>query len=511
MAFSPSSSHRLRQAYFLLAFLSPFSFAYTPPATPNLPLSFEFLGPTAEADSTAFYNTQCDSDNFSWYGTDWFCAVGDPTNQVCYVKMAYHSSDVNNCQFYTPPDLPDPNLTPDVLSQGSGDNQKLIEKLELMRIGQFNKMIDDTRYQDSDLALSKQTNSLLASLGRTLSYANDNRSIVDAINTWGSSHMIETKEQFLQNSLYRNKQDAENKAMLQQEIGGIGFKLNLMHDTLNNIQNNGSTGGGGGGDAYYYDELGNINATLNSISNATSNLYGLSGNMAGQASNIIGNLSQAINSSSATEQSLLTAINDSIKALGGGDVGDNSAIVDQLIESNNSLSDITLRMRDIENAIGKSEKSIVDAIGEGGNGSDPDSVLVTGCEAFVCSTDSPQCYIARKEWETRCQSISNDLSASNSIDSAVSSFNDYINNPDSDVKNLDAGTVDIKQFTNHYNSSNGVNLGGSDTCPPPYVIDAKITTFTLDLTPFCDLATVIRFFLIAFASVASGLMIVKYH
>lgn len=110
----------LHKAGFFLALFSFPLFAYTPPATPNLPLSFEFLGSNAEAESTAFYNTQCDSNNYSWYGTDWFCAVGDPSNPVCYVKMAYFSSDVNHCQTYVPPEQPTPFLEPDTFTEKGG-------------------------------------------------------------------------------------------------------------------------------------------------------------------------------------------------------------------------------------------------------------------------------------------------------------------------------------------------------------------------------------------------------
>lgn len=489
MAFSPSSSHRLHTAYFLLvASFSANVLAYTPPATPNLPLFFEFTGANAVSESTDFYNSQCDSDSFSWYGVDWFCATGDPSNPVCQVKMAYHSTDVNSCQNSSPPLPPEPNLTPDVIQNGSGDNQKLIEKLELIRIGQFNKLVDDGLYQDTDLSLARQTNSLLSSLSRTLSYANDNRSVVDAINTWGATNWNESRNQFAQNNVYRTQQDADSKATFLQEMGYIGMKLNYMHDTLYSIDN--KSGSGGGSTDY------------------THILNGIADDLAYLKFDIIGSL----NSNAELERDLLAQLNASIKSL-GGTPSDNSAIVDQLIDSNNSLSDITLRMRDIENAIGKSEQSIVDAIGNGGSGSgsDPDAITENGCVTFVCSTNSPQCYIAKKEWESRCKASSDEIAAQNAIDSAKTSLDDFINSTDSDIQNLDAGTVDIKQFTNHYNSSNGVNFGGSDTCPPPYVVDAKITTFTLDLTPFCDLATVIKFFLIAFASIASGLMIVKYH
>lgn len=521
MAFSPSRTYRLRSAYFLLAFLSPFVFGYTPPATPNLPLSFEFLGSNAEAESTEFYNSQCDSNNFSWYGTDWFCAVGDPTNQVCYVKMAYHSSDVNNCQTYVPPEQPEPELISDTFTSTGGNNQNLIRKLELMRIQDFNQNHIDRQYQNTDLALSRQNNSLLSSLARSLQYANDNRSIVDAINTMRGSIVNQLDNNHVADYNYNFQQDEKEKVMFEREMGFIGTKLNYMHDTLESIDNKSGSGSGSGSDYsavldYIANSVGNL-STLSTISNNTSSIDGINNILSGQ---ILSLLSKIANSDSGgggnaqlemqklemmMQQYLqLEKINtslDSIKS-NSGDSFDDSAILEHFTEANNQLSDIILRMRDIENAIGE--------VGNG-NGSDTDSISENGCVSFQCTSNTPACYIARKEWEKSCSAISENNSNDDNVNSLTNQLSDFVNHPDSDIKNLDAGTVDIKQFTNHYNSLNGVNFGGSDTCPPPYVIDAKITTFTLDLTPFCDLATVIKFFLIAFASVASGLMIVKYH
>ncbi|MEL4257710.1 virulence factor TspB C-terminal domain-related protein [Shewanella xiamenensis] len=477
MAFSPSRSHRLRTAYFLLAAsISANVLAYTPPATPNLPLFYEFTGANAVSESTDFYNSQCDADNFSWYGVDWFCATGDPTNPVCQVKMAYHSTDVNACQDSSTPEFPDPNLTPDIVQNGSGDNQKLIEKLELMRISQFNKMVDDGIYQDTDLSLARQTNSLLSSLGRTLSYANDNRSIVDAINRWGATLQVnaqnvwQTEQEFWVNRHRLEDFNFDNR------LGGISSQLTELSGLQSSMQQlvNNTAGGGSGGST-------DLTATNRMLGNIEELFYDFR--------NYYGYLESFDSYMKGDRDSLLTEINNSINALGD----DNSAVVEQLLDANSNLNDI------------------VEAIGKGGDGSNPDAISENGCAAFSCSSDSPECYIARKEWENLCKTTSDELTTKNSLDAAQSNITDFINSPDSDIKNIEAGTVDIKQFTNHYNSSNGVNFGGSDTCPPPYTIDAKITTFTLDLTPFCDLATVIKFFLIAFASVASGLMIVKYH
>ncbi|AXH74874.1 MAG: hypothetical protein [Inoviridae sp.] len=505
MAISSVCLARLRSAHILLTLpllsslfaVSTAYAAYTPPETPDVPLYFEFTGLNAEAEADEFRTSQCDSNLFSWYSTGQICAVGDPTNPTCSVWMAYHATDVNQCKGYELPEQPTPLLEPDVLTENGGNNQNLINKLELMRIQDFNKNFSDGQYQGKDISLTRQTNSLLSSLSRSLQYSNDNRSVVDAINTWGSSHMIETQKQYLENTLYRNKQDAENKVLFGEEMGLLGRKLNYMHDTLIGIENKTGSGGTGSGND------GDYMPALNYIANSIGNLSSLS-TIANNTSSIpaINNiLSGSINSNI---EKIATEIAKPV---------DNSLIVDQLIEANDGLTDIVIRMRDIESAIGKSEKGIVDAIienGSGGDGTDPDIVSESGCTAFSCSTDSPECYIARKAWERSCAIANNDTDGQGVVDSLVSSLKDYNDSPDSDINNIDAGTVDTSALMNKYTDANGVNFGGSDTCPPPYFVDAGITSFTLDLKPFCDLAGVIRVLLIAFATIASGLMVVKY-
>jgi len=470
------SNRGLHKAGFFLTLFSTSLFAYTPPATPNLPLFYEFTGANAVSESTDFYNSQCDADNYSWYGVDWFCATGDPTNPICQVKMAYHSSDVNNCQSYIPPDLPDPNLTPDELQEGTGSNKNLIEKLELMRIAQFNKLVDDGLYQDKDLALSKQTNSLLNSLNHTLSYANDNRSIVDAINQWGatlqvnSQNLAQSEREFWANRFHLEDFNFDNR------LGGISSQLTELSGLQSSMQQlvNNTAGGGSGGSTdltLTNRMLGNIEELFYDFRNYYGYLESFDSYMKGE------------------RYSLLTDINDSIKALGGGD---NSAVVEQLVDANSNLTDI------------------VDAIGKGGDGSNPDAISENGCAAFSCSSDSPECYIARKAWERSCAASKNETDGQGLIDSLVSSVKDYTESPDGDIQNIDAGVINTDSLLNKYTNDNGFNAGGQKTCPEPLALDIGVTVLYLNLTPMCDLAAVISFFVIATAMLSSGLAIAKY-
>ncbi|MGI2221242.1 virulence factor TspB C-terminal domain-related protein [Shewanella oncorhynchi] len=485
MAISSLCLARLRSAYILLNLLPILvvlpSYAYTPPATPNLPLSFEFLGSNAEAESIAFYNTQCDSNNYSWYGTDWFCAVGDPSNPVCYVKMAYHSTDLNNCTNPIPEPLPQLPVGTDAYQNGTGSSQNMASLIKAISEANWTQLSEANSLSRDILTANKHSNNLTSQILQTMNRTGD-RAIVDAINSWGSTNHLEMRSQFEQDNHYKVREEQRAKELNESFNKPWDYQGGMVQD-IDAI-------------AFYTDAN---NSRLNWL-----------------ADWVIPNVATVINNSassdSSLERSLLIQIEDAIYSLadtGNGTPSDNTAIVDQLVESNNSLSDITLRMRDIENAIGKSEKSIVDAL-DGIEGGSPDSADSVGCASFTCSANTSQCYIARKQWESSCAIIADNKSNQETATSLKNQLSDFVGSPDSDIQNIDAGTVDTTKFMNKYTNSNGVNFGGADSCPPPYVVDAGITSFTLDLQPFCDLAGVIRFLLIAFATVAAGLMVVKY-
>ena len=484
----------LHKAGFFLALFSFPLFAYTPPATPDLPLSYEFLGSNAEAESTAFYNTQCDSNNFSWRGVDWACAVGDPANPICYVKMAYHATDVNKCQDSggtdPDPENPDPqNPDPDSLQ---ASNPHILHPTafttELRDIHKdlgivYDAILKGARQSSyTKTAINEQTSSIardLAELTRHVDLSGDGiytvlqemRTDINAQTNWVSQNQMIL---------------AESKNLLK------------------SIDSKTGSGSGGGSDwpvDEFLTQIYRIGGSVGNISSNTSDLKGFHGTIQGMN----GMLSYIM----PEQTNILKDINASIKSL-GGTPSDNSAIVDQLVESNNSLSDITLRMRDIENAIGKSEKSIVDAIGKGGDGTDPDSVSSTGCASFQCSSDSPSCFIARKEWERSCALSQTETDGKGLVDSLVSSVKQYNESPDSDIQNIDAGVINTDALLNKYTNANGFNAGGQQTCPAPLPLDIGIAVLHLDLSPMCDLAAVISWFVIATAMLSSGLAIAKY-
>ena len=488
------SNRGLHKAGFLLALFSTSIFAYNPPATPGVEIPFDFTGPTAEPEAALFYNTSCDSEYYSWHGSNMVCATGDPQNVFCTVWMVYYDTDVFDCQSGKGGGDPDPNPDPD-----PDPNPDSLQPKPWLPTP-FTTELKDLH---TDLGL-----------------------VYDAILKGArQSSYTKTAIDMLDGQVFRGFTSLN--ASVNEVSSGISYGTSVLRsdiqlaDTHNQILLNNvvdaikSQSGGGGGSSYgdympALNHIANAVGNLSSIVDATSNLYGLNSNLAGQAQYIEGSISNAVRTSSDSEKALLTAINESIKSLGGGEGGDNSAVVEQLIESNNSLSDITIRMRDIENAIGKSEASIVDAIGKGGNGSDPDAISANGCEAFSCSTDSPQCFIARKEWEKSCATVKNEADAQGLIDSLVTSVKEYTESPDGDIQNIDAGVINTDSLLNKYTNDNGFNAGGQKTCPEPLAVDIGVTVLYINLTPMCDLAAVISFFVIATAMLSSGLAIAKY-
>lgn len=466
----------LYKACFLLAISAPALSAYTPPATPNLPLYFEFTGLNSEAEANEFRISQCDSDNFSWYSTGLICSVGDPTNPTCSVWMAYHSTDVNKCQTYVPPEVPEIPQVPygtDEFVNGSGNTSGLMEYLKVRfdYDHRFNTELSSLMTSNRDA--NTTTNSLLQQMNSLLGKTFDNSNVVNAINSTGrilEIRLNDIRDNAADKNFWRVRHQLEDFNFSNQmggitsqltELGGLKYNVNEINNSLKGIASSDTQ----------------IISKLSSIGNSVSYIEGLSNSIDYAALDIVA----GAHSDSDKEQSLLTSINESIAAL--------------------------------QNTVADSSNNIIDSIADnssGGEGSNPDSISETGCTAFSCSTDSPECYIARKAWERSCAATKNESDGQGIIDSLVSSVKDYNDSPDGDIQNIDAGSINTDALLNKYTNENGFNAGGQQTCPAPLPLDIGITVLYLDLAPMCDLAAVISWFVIATAMLSSGLAIAKY-
>ncbi|EOX3453015.1 virulence factor TspB C-terminal domain-related protein [Vibrio cholerae] len=142
--------------------------------------------------------------------------------------------------------------------------------------------------------------------------------------------------------------------------------------------------------------------------------------------------------------------------------------------------------------------------GSGGEGEgEGSSVSGASCDAFECKGDAVVCYIAKKQWEEACgveKAKRDDLpKITGSIDKIIT---------DHPLDDLNAGTLNVDSVMNKY--TNGGGLTVSKACPAPDVVTTSLGSFTLNYSPFCDLAKVFHFFLVSLALVGSALLIAKY-
>ncbi|WP_256384532.1 virulence factor TspB C-terminal domain-related protein [Photobacterium toruni] len=199
---------------------------------------------------------------------------------------------------------------------------------------------------------------------------------------------------------------------------------------------------------------------------------------------------------------------DNDGVIGGGDVAGNLAgIVENTARTNESVVQNTNTIGDKLDGI---EKAIKDGNGngtgggggDGGNGNE--GVNGETCESFVCDGSAIQCYIAKRLWLEKCDIVG---VFDKYEDGAVDGINTFIK--ENSIENIEAGTLDINKMLNHYNGSNGVSTGG--TCPAPLVISLNdYGSFNVKFDYLCDLAVIVKVFLMIAATTSVGLMFAKY-
>jgi hypothetical protein len=211
------------------------------------------------------------------------------------------------------------------------------------------------------------------------------------------------------------------------------------------------------------------------------------------------------------DASIVQKLDVSNKYLENIDVG-----IDNLIQANNNnnkelISYQKFILGELQNGIGG---------GGGGGGSpgegecDPDTEECSGdgntvkenaCTEFTCEGDNIACYLARREWEKKCQ-VEDFINPEGDGSKIMDEFTKFIDeNP---VENIESGELDVGRIMNKYTNGNGLEITAG--CPAPRIVDAKIASFTVNYEPFCDLALVINWFLISLSMVGATLLISKY-
>lgn len=142
--------------------------------------------------------------------------------------------------------------------------------------------------------------------------------------------------------------------------------------------------------------------------------------------------------------------------------------------------------------------------GSGGEGEgEGSSISGASCDAFECKGDAVVCYIAKKQWEEACGV---EKAKRDDLPKITGGIDKIIN--DHPLDDLNAGTLNVDSVMNKY--TNGGGLTVSKACPAPDVVTTSLGSFTLNYSPFCDLAKVFHFFLVSLALVGSALLIAKY-
>lgn len=499
--------NRLCKAAYSLIFFTSLSFAHSPPSV-DTPIDFYF---DSQSEATTFSLSQCDANNNSWRVCQALtCAVGDPLNVTCIVSMCYYATDVNECS----PDNSIPGgyieLIPvderDVMNDGNGTNKALLDDLHYYAESQVNALQDLERQNSNLLDSGKRQESILKSILRVNSTAANYSGIIQAIRDTEyynaqrhqevSEEMISQKwllphvNQLKQNQLDSLDADADSSERLLGSINNLGDKTSLNGNYLASINLSNSTIAG-----HAYDtksELVKLNTLL-------------------EDSQLL-----SIARSARETEINTTKMIDELKAISGSTESDDGTGPPPPFCPGGCPEEPTApTMLELLTSIDGSLSEIKSGAGDGNGGGDPDNpddgetVTENSCTSFTCTSDSAVCYLARKQWETDCASLDAVLGNDGTLDNLTDQIGQYVNDPDSDIKNIEAGTVDTSSFMNKYTDGSGFNVG-SNTCPAPYVVDITITFFTLDLTPFCDLAVVIRWFVIAFSTVGAGLMVAKF-
>lgn len=138
-----------------------------------------------------------------------------------------------------------------------------------------------------------------------------------------------------------------------------------------------------------------------------------------------------------------------------------------------------------------------------------------GCDtAFSCSGNAYECYMAKQAFETRCSSLEFAETDASGLQTELQPLGDALNvhmgefNDSVSVDALKGDTLDVTNTMNTINESNGLNFDAG--CPAPKNYDYGLGVFTIDYSPFCDLAVVIRALLMLAASIGSLMLYAKF-
>ncbi len=421
---------------------------------------------------TAATRSQCSPDKFSWrpMGDVNTCFTGDPNNISCYYCMTYLATDVNQCQ-----DSGGDTGGGDGGDTGGGDGGDTGGGDG----GDTGGQIRPGRVQSPDYFTDSQgnernNNSLITQVqysGEAISSNLDRiTNVVDSINT--ESIKANVANDYSNNHLSNiNFNVSETNGLLdliyKRQSVEISSSLDIS-SLLKEIKEN-DIQEGYKNSSQYWSISEKLSDSMGSLSQIKYHLE--SGTIGTPLANISDKVSEQFFIVS-DMKSLLSDINESIKSLnsGGGDGGGDSG---------------------------------------GDSGGDKNDVYAVACEKFSCTKDSSvECYIARNEWYKRCRT-QQAYSFDGELGALRSSIETFSSSGDSDVSKINKGTIDVMGKMDKYQNGNGFTTGASASCPAPYVQETPIGTIRVEFDALCEIGFLIRFFVIAFASIHSVMLIVR--
>ena len=456
-----------------LFFLSFPAFSYTPPKPPGEKVCFTTQGPNAEAQMTAATRSPCSPDKFSWrpMGDVNTCFTGDPNNISCYYCMTYLATDVNHCQDTGGSGgdgSGEGGDTGDGGSSGGGSGGQVrpgrVQSPDYFTDAQGNERSNNSLITQIQYS-GEATNQNLDRIKNTLYEIHTENIKANTSNERSNTLLSQVAYSLLENN---QSLKAAYERQAQEISASLGIKDLLKDIKEHDIQK------GQNDNSYLWSISDDVHKSFESLTQIKDNL-GNRGIIDRRLAVISGDIAQSFFAMNDMKQ-LLSNINESIKSLksGGGDGSGSGS-----------------------------------GSGDGDGKGDKNDVYAVACEKFSCTKDSSvECYIARNEWYKRCRA-QQAYSFDGELGTLRDSIDSFVNSGDSDVSQINKGRVDVMGKMDKYQNGNGFTTGASASCPAPYVKETPIGTIRVEFDALCDIGFLIRFFVIAFASIHSIMLIVR--
>lgn len=219
----------------------------------------------------------------------------------------------------------------------------------------------------------------------------------------------------------------------------------------------------------------------------------------------------------------MAVIKDGMAVLNSAATANNDLLLSQIkqdadiYENNKKLmldlnSDLTNAIADSGNYVGKAIDGLGDDLLDGLTGLEDGlngEVGKSGCSKFSCSGNAASCYMAELSWADKCET-SEVFGTGGAADGFADELKDWSNSDSRSIDALQTDGGDISDALSHFTSDNGFSFNSG--CPAPYRLSIPELNWShqIDYQPFCDLAGILKYLIVASASLFSIMMIAKH-